>query len=424
MGRLKVGFIKSNKGIVMHDAIRSASLAVGLILIASSVRAPAQDWPQWRGPNRDDKVPGFTPPKSWPQEFHQKWKVTVGQADATPALVGDKLYVFARLDDNEDVQCLDAATGKEIWSNKYEAMAADGPAGQHPGPRSSPTVAEGKVITLGVRGILSCLNASDGSLVWRKNDIRGYPRFYTSTSPLVINGLCIAQLGGATNGVMVAYDLNTGTEKWRWTGDGTDYASPVVMTIGDTKLIVTTTDKRIVAVNAADGALAWEAPFKPSGMGVNTATPIVDGQTIIYTGLGRGAIAVQLDKQGDTFTAKQLWTNTELSPRFSTPVLKDGLLFGLSDKAGFYCINAKTGQTAWNEANKERGSFGSILDAGSELIALTPKSHLIVFEPSDKAYTEVASIKVADSATYSEPVLAGDRVYIEDQDSVTLWTLD
>jgi outer membrane protein assembly factor BamB len=104
--------------------------------------------------------------------------------------------------------------------------------------------------------------------------------------------------------------------------------------------------------------------------------------------------------------------------------LKDGLLYGLSDKAGFYCINAKTGQTDWSEANTERGSFGSVLDAGSALVALTPKSHLIVFQPSDKAYTEVASIKVADTATYSQPVLAGDRLFIEDQDSVTLWTVD
>ena len=151
-------------------------------------------------------------------------------------------------------------------------------------------------------------------------------------------------------------------------------------------------------------------------MGVNITTPIVDGQTIIYTGPGRGAVAVQLNKEGETVTAKQLWANTELSPRFCTPVLKDGLLYGLSDKAGFYCLNAKTGQMAWSEANSERGAFASILDAGSALIALTPKSHVIVFQPTDKAYTEVASIKVADTATYAHPVLAGDRLFIEDQE--------
>jgi outer membrane protein assembly factor BamB len=408
----------------MNNARLTVSLFSGLLLLSLGPSAPAQDWPQWRGPNRDDKVPGFTPPKTWPQEFHQKWKVSVGQADATPALAGGKLYVFARQDDNEVIQCLDAATGKAIWSNKYEAMAAEGPAAKHPGPRSSPTVAEGKVITLGVRGTLSCLEAADGKLVWRKNDIKGWPKFYTSMSPLVLNGLCVAQLGSSANGALVAYDLSTGAEKWKWSGDGPAYASPVVMSLGDTKLIVAQTDKRMVAVNAADGKLAWETPFAPSDMrGNNADTPIIDGQTILYTGSGRGTVAVQLEKQGDTFTAKQLWANTELSPRFCTPVLKDGLLYGLSDKAGFYCINAKTGQTAWSEPTS-RGGFGSILDAGSALIALTPKSHLIVFQPSDKAYTEVASIKVADSDTYAQPVLAGDRLYIEDQDSVILWTLD
>jgi len=409
----------------MKNARRMVSLASGLILIALSTRAPAQDWPQWRGPNRDDKVPDFTPPKTWPQELHQQWKVTVGQADASPALVGGKLYVFTRLDDNEVVQCLDASTGKENWNYKYEVLAINGPAARHPGPRSSPTVAEGKVITLGVRDVLTCLNAADGKLVWQKNDIRDCPKFYTAMSPLVINGLCIAQLGGDKNGVVVAYDLATGDEKWKWSGDGTAYASPVVMSIGDTKLIVAQTDKRVVAINAADGKLVWETPFQGSGMGgYNAATPIVDGQTLIYTGAGRGAIAVQLEKEGDTFTAKPLWTNSEVSPRFCSPVLKDGLLFGLSDKAGFYCLNAKTGQTAWQEPDAKRGGFGSILDAGSELIALTPKSHLLVFQPSGKAYTEVANIKVADTDTYAQPVLVGNKLFIEDQNSVTLWTLN
>jgi outer membrane protein assembly factor BamB len=410
----------------MKNLKHMVSFASGLIFIAFSIRTPAQDWPQWRGPNRDDKVPDFTPPKTWPQELHQQWKVTVGQADASPALAGGKLYVFTRQEDNEVVQCLDAATGKELWNYKYEVLAINGPAArQHAGPRSSPTVAEGKVITLGVRGVLSCLDAADGKLVWQKKDIHGWPKFFTAMSPLVVNSLCIAQLGDENDGVIIAYDLSTGDEKWKWSGDGTAYASPVVMSIGDTKLIIAQTDKRVVAINAADGKLVWEAPFQGSGMGgYNAATPIIEGQTIIYTGAGRGAIAVQLEKQRGTFTGKQLWANTEVSPRFCSPVLKDGLLFGLSEKAGFYCINAKTGQTAWNEPDAKRGGFGSILDAGSELIALTPKSHLIVFQPSDKAYTEVANIKVADTDTYAQPVLAGNKLFIEDANSVTLWTLD
>jgi outer membrane protein assembly factor BamB len=400
-------------------------LASVVILIITAASAWAQDWPQWRGPNRDDKVPGFTAPKTWPQQPNLKWKVTVGHADATPALVGGKLFVFARQDDYEVIQCLDAANGTTLWSNRYEVLAATGAAGSHPGPRSSPTVADGKVITLGVRGTLSCLEADSGKLLWRKDDIRGWPQFFTATSPLIADGFCIAQLGGKTNGVVAAYDLNSGDEKWKWSGDGAAYASPVVMMTGDTKLIITQTDKRLVALNLADGKLAWQTPYVGKGMGAgNYDTPIIDGQTLIYTGGGRGTIAVKLDKQGESFIATGLWTNMDNSPRFCTPVLKDGFLYGLSDPGNFYCIDARTGKTAWTEANGSRGGFGSILDAGSVLVALTPKSHLVVFQPNDKEYTEVASMKVADTPTYAQPLLSGNRLFVEDQDSVSLLTLD
>jgi outer membrane protein assembly factor BamB len=105
-------------------------------------------------------------------------------------------------------------------------------------------------------------------------------------------------------------------------------------------------------------------------------------------------------------------------------VLKNGLIFGLSQPGNFYCINAQTGKTAWSETDAKRGAFGSIVDAGAVLVALTPKSSLIVFQPSDTAYTQVAAIKVADGSAYGYPVLAGNRVFVEDDDSVTLWTIN
>src|SRR5439155_20698618 len=143
----------------------------------------AQDWPQWRGPNRDAKVNGLIAPKTWPRELTQKWKVTVGEGDATPSLIGDKLYAFARGDAKEVTLCLDAATGKELWRDEYDALGATGPASRHSGPRSSPTVADGKVVTLGVRGTLSCLDAATGRKLWRKDDFPGaWPRFFASAS--------------------------------------------------------------------------------------------------------------------------------------------------------------------------------------------------------------------------------------------------
>jgi len=417
------------------------TLGFAMVTLASS--APAQDWPQWRGPNRDGKAAGFTAPKTWPKELTQKWKVTVGEGVATPALVGDKLYVFSRQSGAEVTRCLDAASGKELWQEKYDALGATGPASGFSGPRASPTVIDGKVATLGVRGVLSCLNAADGKLLWRKDDYNGaYPRFFAASSPLITDGLCIAQLGGGEKGGLAACELGSGKEKWKWTGDAPAYSSPVVITVDGTKLIVAQTETKMIALALADGKLVWDTPFAVQGRGYNVATPIVDRQTIIYSGSGRGATAVKLEKKGDAFESKELWKNTDNSVMFNSPVLKDGLLCGFSAGNDFFCINAKDGKTAWTAPSTPatagassdaggggrrgmgRGGFGSIVDAGSVLLALTPSSELIVFAPADKAYQEVARIKVADTPTHAYPVASGNRLFIKDQDSVKLLTVE
>src|SRR4051812_31908324 len=172
-----------------------------VLLVLSFAAAPllgqAQDWPQWRGPNRDGKTAGFEAPKTWPKELTQKWKVTLGEGVSTPALVGDKLYVFSRQNGGEIARCLDAGDGKEIWQQKYDALGATGPASGFSGPRATPSVQEGKVVTYGVRGMLSCLEAKEGKVLWRKEEFNGgAPRFFTASSPLVVDGMCVAQLGG------------------------------------------------------------------------------------------------------------------------------------------------------------------------------------------------------------------------------------
>ena len=399
------------------------AMAVGVIL-AGATGALAQDWPQWRGANRDGKVTGFTAPQTWPKELAQKWKITVGTGDSTPALVGDKLYVFARQGDEEVTLCLSAADGKEVWKDKYAAQAVTGPAARHPGPRSSPAVADGKVVTLGAGGVVSCLDAATGKVVWRKDEFpKVVPKFFTAMSPIIVDGMVVAHLGGQGSGAVVAFDLATGDAKWKWAGEAPMYASPVVLTADGVKQIVTLSEKSVVGLSAADGKLLWQIPFVPQGMAYNAATPIVDGQTVIFTGAGRGTKAVKIEKQGDGFAAKELWSNDQVAPQFNSPVLKDGLLFGLTDKGNLFCLNAKTGQTAWTDATKRGGAFASVLDAGSVLLALPSNSELIVFKPGDKQYDEVARIKVAESATYAHPLVAGNRIFVRDQDTVALLTI-
>ena len=407
----------------MRNMNRTITAVAGLLAISASC-ALAQDWPQWRGPNRDAKASGFTAPQTWPKELTQKWKVTVGLGDATPALVGNKLYVFVRQDADEVIRCLDAANGKELWQEKYAAQAVSGAPSPHSGPRSSPAVADGKVLTIGVGGVLSCVDAASGKMLWRKDDFSGaWPKFFTASSPIVTGGLCIAQLGSESNGGIVAYDLATGDQKWKWTGDGTAYASSDLLTVEGTKMVVTLTAKKIVGLGVADGKLLWEAPFPVQGMNYNAATPIVEGQTVIFAGAGRGTKAVKIEKTADGFAAKELWSNPDNGVQFNSPVLKGGQIYGLSQKSVIFCLDAKDGKTLWTAELGGRG-FGSIVDAGSALLALTPKGELVVFEPSDKEYKKLATYKVADTETYAYPVAAGKGVFVKEKDSLSLWNID
>src|SRR4051794_13256337 len=165
------------KGATMRigkSALRAA-VACTVLGTGGGVLVFGADWPQWRGPNRDAKVTDFKAPQTWPKELKQQWQQSVGAGDSTPALVGDRLYVFTRRDSDEVTQCLDAGTGKPIWEDKYPTMAITGPAaGEHAGPRSSPAVAEGKVVTFGVASMLSCLDANTGKVVWRKDSAKDF----------------------------------------------------------------------------------------------------------------------------------------------------------------------------------------------------------------------------------------------------------
>lgn len=409
----------------MATASRWIGVIVGSVMWIGASSVLAQDWPQWRGGDRDGKVAGFTAPQTWPQALTQKWKVPVGSGDATPALVGDKLYVFTRQGDSETLLCLNAADGHEIWKSQYAARPVTGAASRHPGPRSSPAVAEGKVVTLGVAGVLSCWNAADGKLGWRNEQFKAVPTFFTATSPIIVDGMCVAQLGGQGEGAIVALDLATGNEKWRWSDEAPEYASPVLLTVEGTKQIVTLTEKSVVGVGVTDGKLLWRLPFPSARRAYNAATPIVDGQTVIYTGANRGTKAVKIEKQGDGFAARELWSNPDLAPQYNTPVLQSGLLFGFSNGGQFFCINAQTGQTAWvDETSRDRGGFGPLVNAGSLLLGLPSSGELIVFKPVDTKYEEVARLKVAESSTYAFPVLAGNRVYVKDQDSLALLVIE
>ena len=180
--------------------------------------------------------------------------------------------------------------------------------------------------------------------------------------------MVIAQLGSEADGAIYAFNLADGAEKWQVPG-GAAYASPVLMTADGVKQVVTLTSKEVVGVAAADGKLLWQVPFPVSGMAYNAATPVVDGATVYVTGQGRGTKALKVAKDGDAFAAKEVWASPT-GTKFSSPVLKDGMLFGLSIRGNLYCLDAATGKALWtDQASLDRGGFGAIVDAGSVLMA-------------------------------------------------------
>jgi outer membrane protein assembly factor BamB len=487
---------------------------IGLVAL-TSYAAWAADWPQWRGLNRSAKVTDFKAPEKWPEQLNQKWKVTVGEGDATPSLVDEQLYVFSREDGNEVIRALNADTGKELWADRYETLGADGGARMHAGPRASPTVVDGKVVTYGVRGMLSCLDAETGKVLWRKDEFKSWPMFYTASSPIVVDGLVIALVGGdqggGASGAVVAYDLASGDEKWKWAAGTPTHASPVLLTLDGTKYVVAQAGGKLAALNPASGDVAWQIEVGGGGFGGRgrggfggggfgggrgrrgadgegqrrgpggegrgadgaqrqgaqanvqgqvaqqepgrgrgergqgrggqggfgrrggrggggrdrfAATPIVDGQTIYHSGAGGGLKAYQLQKEGDKITSKEIWSNPDASISFNTPVLKDGLLFGVNGQSQFFCIDAQSGKTAWTGPRDTGGGYGSVVDAGSVLLGITPDSGLVVIEPTAKAYNELARIKVADSQVFAHLVVAGNRLFVKDRDSVAQFTVE
>jgi outer membrane protein assembly factor BamB len=405
-------------------------IAAGFVVLVGAVRASAQDWPQWRGPNRDGKLSGFAAPASWPKELTQKWKVTVGLGDSSPALVAGKLYAFGRRDANEVITCIDAASGKVLWTSSYPAQyVVTGPPASHPGPRSSPVVADGKVCTLGVGGILSCLDAATSKVLWRKQsaaDYLGIPyQFESSMSPIVVDGMCIVHVGGTPQGAkvgqgaLVAFDLASGQAKWKCDCNVPAPSSPVVATIEGVKQLVTINASQVVGVSLADHTVLWQVPFKAKPS--NSTTPIVDGQTVIVTGDGAGTMAIKVTKVDGKFKAEQAWANTEAQAgsSFTTPILRDGLLFGYT-ATKLCCLSAKDGKVLWSDT-AARGRSAAIVDAGSCLIALSLNGEMSVYQPTDKQYTEIAHYKVAEPEVWAHPVLSGKSIFVKDKDSIILW---
>ena len=395
--------------------------------VALFAQNPAADWPQWRGPSRDGSAPSFTPPKTWPENLTQRWKLEVGLGYASPLVIGDRVFVFTRRNDDEIVAALDAATGKQLWTAQYPAPYTLVKAAMvhGMGPKATPAYANGKLFTLGISGILSAFDAASGKLLWQKPAPAEGPTFSTSQSPLVDRGLLIVHVGGHKEGALTAFDPNTGNPRWRWDGDGAAYGSPVAADIAGTRQVITLTYQNLVGISVETGELLWKRPFR-SRAEVNAITPIVSGDRVIVSGGDAGVLALRISKQGTQWTAEQDWHNQETFLQFSNLALVGDVLFGLGaqNRGQYMIIDVKTGALLWS-GEPRAADNAAFQKAGNLLLVLESDGELVVADGANRtALTPLRRYKVADAATWTAPAISGNRIFVKDVSTLALWTVD
>jgi outer membrane protein assembly factor BamB len=384
------------------------------------------DWPQWRGPNRDGTLASFTAPASWPDTLTRRWKIDVGTGYATPIVVANRVYAFSRQDDNEVMRALDAGTGKVVWETRYPAPFNMSPAtARHgPGPKSTPTFANGRLFTLGMSGIVTAFDAATGKQLWQKPAQPVEPHFHTAQSALVDRGLVILHVGGHNQGALTAFDAATGAVKWSWDGDGPAYGSPILAEFGGTRQVINFSQGSLVGVDAATGQLLWRVPFEARSI-TNSITPLVYGQTVIVSGQGKPLTAYTIAKRGDKWTADLAWENPQLQMSFSNPVLVKDALFSLSplNSGQFFWADAKTGATLWRSDPRQAGN-AAIVRTADFLFVLKDDGQLIVARNAPGGFEPLKTYTVADSATWAPPVISGNRIFVKDVSTLALWTLN
>lgn len=401
-------------------------LAAILALPALAPAVAAQDWTQWRGPNRDGVAAAFDVPAPWPDGLRRRWAVEVGSGYATPLLIGERLYLYVRQAEDEVLLALDPATGETLWRAAYPAPYEMNPAtNPHgPGPKSTPAYADGRLFTLGMSGIVSAFDADDGELLWQVPGGAVEPLYHTAMSPVVDGDLVIFHVGGHDAGALTAFDTATGDVRWSWDGDGPSYGSPLVLDIEGVRQVVTYTQDNLVGVDVRTGELLWSRPFT-TAYTTNSQTPIRHGDLLIQSGQGNGVTAFRVLREADAWTTDDVWHAREVALDMTNGVVADGVLFGLShlNSGQYFALDLDTGEVLWTGSPRQAEN-AAMLRSGGTLLSLQDDAALLVLNASRTGLDVVERYDVADSATWTQPTLSGNRLFVKDVSTLTLWTLD
>jgi outer membrane protein assembly factor BamB len=406
------------------------SFWVAAVLLAGSLAMSAQesatDYPQWRGRLRDGAASGFTAPATWPEALTRRWQVEVGEGYASPILVGERVFTLTRSGDNEVVTAIDAVQGRILWQSRYAAphRIAQGAGDHGQGPKSTPLYYQGKLFTLGITGIVSAFDASDGKLLWRK-PAPSVETLYnnSSMSPIGDRGTVVFHVGGHNEGALTAFDANSGAVKWSWRGDGPAYASPIIATLQGTRQMIAVTQRFVVGISAETGALLWQRPFA-NQFSNNAISPVLFEDMVIVSAYEQGVTAFAPVERNGVWSTDTRWQTKDVSLFMSNPVIAGDTIYGLSQRSSgqFFALDARSGKVLWLGPPREATNT-AIIRSGDLIFLLNDDAELIVARANRSRFEPLKRYTVADSATWAQPTISGNRFFIKDATVLSLWTI-
>lgn len=390
-----------------------------------SFAAAMNDWPQWRGPNRDGLSTETGLLRQWPGDGPQLlWSAAgLGKGYGSMAISGDRIYLQGSTGNQSHVHCLSRDGGKLIWK------APMGPMGDNDrgdGARGTPTVAGDLLYALSEEGLLACLKTADGSPVWRKQILKDYkaenPHWLLSESPLVDGNMVLVTPGGSGAGI-VAIDRANGQEIWRCRelSDPAHYSSLVTGAVDGIRFATTMTSAAGVGVRLSDGKLMWRYERACNNV-ANCATPVVSGNRVFYTSdYGTGGGLVELTPSSGALSAKEVWFNRDMRNHHGGVVLVKDHLYGFSSQI-LTCMAFATGQVAWRDRSVGKGS---LTYADGMLFLLGENQTAGLAEATPEGYREKGRFRIEDlgKPSWAYPVVCGGRLYIRNQDKLSCYSV-
>jgi outer membrane protein assembly factor BamB len=390
-------------------------------------------WPQWRGPQRDGISPETGLLKTWPENSPKLlWQAdSIGSGYSTPAVVGDRLYVLSNEGlDNEYVMALSVGSGEELWSTQLGKVGKPEQRPNYPAARSTPTIDGDRIYALGSDGDLACLDAKTGKAVWTKNlpaEFGGDSGTWAySESPLIDGGRVICTPGGSA-ATLLALDKATGAVVWKCStpeGDKAGYSSAILAEIGGVRQLVQFLEKGLVGVDAGNGRLLWRYAKTAEGSPANIPTPVAQG-SLIYSGAGRtGGGLARITRGADGFSAEEVYFSKKLPTAIGGAVLIGDYLYGAGSQA-LLCVEFATGKILWEERSV---APGSLVAADGNLILHGESGDVALLEATAEGYRERGRFTPKNqpdrgrSKAWAYPVVADGRLYLRDWTS--LWCYD